>query len=208
VFLGSFSKDSLVGGAFVLREKEECVALGLENRLNVVLTELKDGRGRLSLHESHEFIVFHLTIEDNLRLVKVTENSDSRGSHAMLLSALGTSMEEGEFLNIGVLGSAHEYIEDFTFGGTEVDEVQFSSSLISDSSAFDQIRGVSGLFGNPRDNGVSGATAIVFGVLAVNKPFERGEALDREALTKSFLFGCVDFSKEHWGLLCAESCSG
>lgn len=194
VCVGSLVEDLLEGGFLVVGEKENGSLSVLEDRLDVVLTELEDGGDGVGQGPGLEFLVLKLAGVGDLGLIEVTLDSDTGGSDTEVSGALSSSVEESELLKIGALSGAHEFIESSTFVGSEVDKVQGGGCLVGEGGALDGIRGGAGLLHDPLDDIVGDTSTVVLSVFAINKPFESRESLDREAFAESFLFGRVNLS--------------
>ena len=171
--VGSLVEDLLVGGILVLGEEENGSLSVLEDGLDVVLTELEDGGDGVGQGPGLEFLELTFAGVGDLGLIEVTVDSDTRGFDVPVLSALRTSVEEDELLEVGALSGAHEFIEGITFVVSEVDKVQGGGCLVSEGCALDGIRWGAGLLHDPLDDIVGDTSTVVLRVFAITIKHER-----------------------------------
>ena len=171
--VGSLVEDLLVGGILVLGEEENGSLSVLEDGLDVVLTELEDGGDGVGQGPGLEFLGLNFAGVGDLGLIEVTVDSDTRGFDVPVLSALRTSVEEDELLEVGALSGAHEFIEGITFVVSEVDKVQGGGCLVSEGCALDGVRGGTGLLDDPLDDIVGDTSTVVLRVFAITIKHER-----------------------------------
>jgi hypothetical protein len=178
--LGSFAESLLVVGVSLLSEEDHSRVSLREDRLNVVFSEFEESRNRVSSQPGVD--IRKISRVNNVRFVESASHGDSVGSSSNFLSAFSSSVPENEFLVSSVLGSSKEGIVSLSSFLSVVDSVELTSGLGIKVGTGNILGRVTGLLGDPVDDGVGGTASSVFLVFAINKPFKRWESLDIESL--------------------------